>query len=382
MKILHLACAHKSNDTRIVVKECCSLAKVGYEVIYYTSAASIVNEQEDNGVKIRAYDLDMRGVAINRQIAHSIIARLHNRNKIVDVIKYEKPDILHIHEFELMYVVGIVKKLFPCMIIVYDVHEDNAEQYVPTLKAICGSKVGGFLKWIIEKMDMRYVRKADGIITVTPYLLNKLSSFNGNIVEVRNMPFDIKETESDIVRRDAIVCYCGGITEERGLSTLCSIASHIHGKILVAGILNDNYREELIREYGNIWGKKVHYLGYLDRAEVNELYSRAVVGLCTLKYNKNIYNALPIKLFEYMAAGIPVVCSDFPLWEKIVKEENCGIVVNPENDREILEAVNCLLDNRKLAQQMAENGKKAISNKYNWAIEEKKLINFYQKLIY
>lgn len=79
MKILHLACAHKSNDTRIVVKECCSLAKVGYEVIYYTSAASIVNEQEDNGVKIRAYDLDMRGVAINRQIAHSIIARLHNK---------------------------------------------------------------------------------------------------------------------------------------------------------------------------------------------------------------------------------------------------------------------------------------------------------------
>ena len=383
MKVLHLACAHKSNDTRILVKECCSLAKAGYEVVYYTADVSIVNkmgEQERNDVRIRSYDLDMRGVAINREIAHSIKARLQNKKEIIQVIRDEKPEILHIHEFELMYIIGIAKKLLPYMTIIYDVHEDNAEQYAPTLRAICGAKAGDFLKWIIEKIDMRYVSKVDGVITVTPYLLNKLSGYNTNIVEVSNMPSDIKETESDIIRRDAIVCYCGGVTEERGVSTLCSIASHIHGEILVAGILNDNYHKELKAEYGNVWGKKVNYLGYLDRAEVNEMYSRAVVGLCILKYNKNIYNALPIKLFEYMAAGIPVVCSNFPLWEKIVKEEKCGIVVDPENGIEVLEAINCLLDNRELAQQMAENGKKAVLNKYNWAIEEKKLLEFYQKI--
>lgn len=383
MKIIHLACAHKSNDTRILVKECCSLAKDGHEVIYYTAADSAVNhsdEYEKSGVKVRTYDLDMRGAAINKQIVHSIAARIQNKKKIIRVIKSEKPDVLHIHELELMYVAGAVKKSFPSMKIIYDVHEDNAEQYAPALSSICGAKIGSLFSKIIEKADMRYIRKADGVITVTPYLMNKLSEYNHNIEEIRNMPLDIQSTEEDIVRREAIVCYCGGITEERGISTLCSIASGIHGEILVAGALNTRYMDELKAKYNEIWGTKVRYLGYLNRAEVNKVYSEAVVGLCTLKYNKNIYNALPIKLFEYMAAGIPVVCSDFPLWKKIVKEENCGITVNPENAEEILTAVNRLLDNRELAQQMAVNGKKAIAEKYNWAIEEEKLLDFYQKI--
>lgn len=383
MKVIHLACAHKSNDTRILVRECSSLAKAGYEVIYYTAAASIMNNisvQGRNGVKIKSYDLDMRGIAINRQIARSIIARMRNKKKIVRIISEEKPDVLHIHEFELMYIIKAVKKRFPHMTVIYDVHEDNAEQYAPALETICGTKIGNLLKQIIEKVDMRYVSKADAVITVTPYLFNKLSGYNASIAEIRNMPSDIKETENDIIKRDAMVCYCGGITEERGISTLCSIASDIHGEIIVAGVLNNHYRDELTAKYDDVWGTKVNYLGYLDRREVNELYSRAVVGLCTLKYNKNIYNAFPIKLFEYMAAGIPVVCSDFPLWKKIVKEENCGIVVDPENAEEILEAVNRLLDNRELAQQMATNGKKAVLNRYNWAIEEEKLLDFYQKL--
>ena len=217
MKILHLACAHKSNDTRILVKECCSLAENGHEVIYYTAADSAIDNLGDcgkSGVKIKTYDLDMRGVAINRQIVHSILARIQNKKKMVQVIRHEKPDILHIHEFELMYIAGTVKKIFPSMKIIYDVHEDNAEQYAPALAIICGAKPGGLLKKIIEKADMRYVRKADGVITVTPYLLNKLSSHNNNIVEIRNMPFDITETEEDIAGREAVVCYCGGITEE------------------------------------------------------------------------------------------------------------------------------------------------------------------------
>lgn len=46
---------------------------------------------------------------------------------------------------------------------------------------------------------------------------------------------------------------------------------------------------------------------------------------------------------------------------------------------EILKAINLLLDNRELAQKLAENGKRAIQNKYNWEMEEAKLLDFYQK---
>lgn len=380
MKIIHLACVHKSNDTRILVKECYSLARAGYDVTYYTSIDSAIDDEDNKLVNIKFHTLDMRGVALNRQVIQSIIARGKNKKKLIKIIAKEKPDVLHIHEMELMYVIGIIRKKFPQMLVLYDVHEDNAEQYAPELVKIFGRKLGFLLKKIIDRFDMYYVRKADGVITVTPYLLNKLSNYNKNIVEIRNMPSDIDEGESNMSGREAIVCYCGGLTEERGISTLCMIAADIHGQVLTAGPISDNYFNLLNTKYRDVWEKKVRYLGYLDREKVNELYSHAVVGMCTLRYNKNIYNAFPIKLFEYMAAGIPVICSNFPLWDKIVGEEKCGIVVDPEDGREILQAINLLLDNRALAQQMAENGKKAVKSKYNWKIEEEKLLKFYHKL--
>lgn len=379
---MHLACVHKSNDTRILVKESCSLASMGHEVVYYTSLHSNVdslNVQTTNNVKIKFHDLDLRGVVLNKHVIRGIIERKNNKKKLIHLVKKEKPDVLHIHELELMYIIKAIKVYLPEIRIIYDVHEDNAEQYGPELKKIFGEKIGNLLKNLVEKFDMLYVKKADGVITVTPYLLNKLAKYNTNVVEIRNMPFDIAETKNDIRTRTAKACYCGGVTEERGITSLCNVAERVHGKILIAGSIADNYLDILKTKYSAIWGNQIVYLGYLDRTKVNELYSCTVVGLCVLKYNKNIFNAFPIKLFEYMAAGIPVVCSNFPLWESVIKEANCGISVNPEDESQILEAINTLLDNRELAQEMAYNGKKAIRYKYNWKIEEVKLLKFYQQ---
>ena len=44
---------------------------------------------------------------------------------------------------------------------------------------------------------------------------------------------------------------------------------------------------------------------------------------------------MPVKMFEYMAAGLPVIASNFPLWESIINKYNCGICVNPYSAIEI-----------------------------------------------
>lgn len=190
------------------------------------------------------------------------------------------------------------------------------------------------------------------------------------------MPADIINEKSD--RRENVVCYCGGLTEQRGITTLYRIAEHINGVLILAGAGKKEYLESLRSQYDA--DGKVELWGYVGRDKVNELYAKAVVGVCTLLFSPNIYNSYPIKLFEYMAAGIPVVCSDFPLWKSIVEENNCGIAVNPNSEQEIVNAINYLLEDRKMAQKMGENGKNAINNKFNWKIEEKKLLDFYQEL--
>ena len=81
-----------------------------------------------------------------------------------------------------------------------------------------------------------------------------------------------------------------------------------------------------------------------------------------------------------MAAGIPVIASDFPLWKSIVEKHVCGICVNSLDPKAIANAINYLLSHEEDAKQMGMNGRKAIETEYNWKNEEKKLISFYKQL--
>ena len=86
-------------------------------------------------------------------------------------------------------------------------------------------------------------------------------------------------------------------------------------------------------------------------------------------------------MFEYMLAGIPVICSDINLWSKIINENNCGIAVNPLNPKKIAEAIQYITNNPVESEKMGRNGQNAIYMKYNWSSEEKKLLDKYSLLL-
>src|SRR5690606_32233747 len=73
--------------------------------------------------------------------------------------------------------------------------------------------------------------------------------------------------------------------------------------------------------------KNVNELGFLDREGVRAVLSRSVAGLVTLRPITNYLDSLPVKMFEYMSAGLPVIASDFPLWREIIEGHDCGICV-------------------------------------------------------
>ena len=89
---------------------------------------------------------------------------------------------------------------------------------------------------------------------------------------------------------------------------------------------------------------------------------------------------MPTKTLEYMIAKLPVITSNFPLYEKLIIENNCGICVDPLNPKKIAEAIKHLIEHPNETKKMGENGRKAVLEKYNWENESKKLLEIYKNL--
>ena len=81
-------------------------------------------------------------------------------------------------------------------------------------------------------------------------------------------------------------------------------------------------------------------------------------------------------MFEYMGAGVPVIASDFPLWRTIVEDADCGVLVDPLDPRDLATSIDAMYEDRGRAAEMGRNGSNAVLNRYNWHVEEIKLIEF------
>ena len=124
----------------------------------------------------------------------------------------------------------------------------------------------------------------------------------------------------------------------------------------------------------------VRFIGKINRKEVNALYGKSRAGIVLYQPAENHFAAQPIKMFEFMAAGLPFVCSDFPLWKSIAEGNGCGICVNPGDAAAVRAACTFLLTHPGEAQQMGKNGRKAVLEKYNWDNEGRKLVELYGSL--
>jgi glycosyltransferase involved in cell wall biosynthesis len=78
---------------------------------------------------------------------------------------------------------------------------------------------------------------------------------------------------------------------------------------------------------------------------------------------------------------LPVICSDFKLWKKIVEGNNVGICIRHDDEQALKDAIMKLVNDTELYNQMCENGKRLAREKYNWASQEKKLFAVYKKVL-
>jgi glycosyltransferase involved in cell wall biosynthesis len=119
----------------------------------------------------------------------------------------------------------------------------------------------------------------------------------------------------------------------------------------------------------------------VEYEQIPAVLGDADVGIVCFLPDPNNINAGPTKLFEYMAAGLPILASHFPLWKAIVEGSECGVCVDPTQPQEIAAGLDYLHARPAARRQMGANGKAAVAARYNWEAEGQRLIQLYTSLL-
>jgi glycosyltransferase involved in cell wall biosynthesis len=99
-----------------------------------------------------------------------------------------------------------------------------------------------------------------------------------------------------------------------------------------------------------------------------------------MRPRRELVVAMGNKTFEYMAAGIPVVASDFPVWRTILGDAGAGLTVDPRNPARIAAAIRYLLEHPGEAEAMGRRGRSAVASRYNWDSQATRLLALYAEL--
>ncbi len=362
IKVCHITTVHPAFDNRIFYRECVSLAQAGYEVHLL-----IANQTEKTGVKegVNLHNINLSKARIPRFL-------FSKKTVLAAALKLEA-SIYHFHDPELLPVGKKLKQLGKKVI--YDSHEDVPRQILH--KSYIPRFIRPMISKIYERMENHTVRQLDAVVSPTPHIQNRFSKINKHSVEVCNYPQKVLK-KTDWTKRKNELCYIGSLTKVRGILEMVEALKAVDSRLNLAGHWwEEDYKKQVFQSAG--WNK-VNALGYIDKSEVEKVLSQSKIGLVTLHPIESYQVAYAVKMFEYMANGIPMIASNFPLWKKIVEQNNCGICVDPLNPSAIAKAINYLLQNEEEAKSMGQNGQKAFLEKYNWNSEKEKLIALYQAL--
>ena len=372
-EIIHLTTLHPRDDARIYIKEVKTLASsLPHEVVLMVADGKGNEDKEQQG-RVYVYDLGLLGGGrFGRFIFGSWRAFF--------AINKHRPTVVHFHDPELIPL-AMLLKIIVCKVI-YDIHEDLPRQILSKewLPAILRKPITEFmrcLEWLAAKVF-------DAIVPATPKIAERFPVDKTAIIQ--NFPV-VKEMlgfmQVPYIQRPKAFAYAGYITKDRGIFEVVQALHMLHEingiRLDLAGKFTQRGLEDELKLLSG-W-PLVRFHGWLSREQLALFLGSVRAGLVLHHPIPNEIDAQPIKLYEYMSAGLPIIASNFPLLMQIIEDVGCGLIVDPLDIKAVAAAMRWLLDHPDDAEAMGRRGRQAVLRIYNWDVEAVKLINLYNKIL-
>ncbi len=372
VKVCHVTTVHGAFDTRIFFKECVTLARAGYDVHLI---ACHDHDETIDGIHIHA--LPTPPSRWRRLLFWPFRA-------LVKALRCHAA-LYHLHDPELAPW-GIVLRGLTRAKVIQDFHEDTAGDMQTKF----------WIPWPVRWLAASAVQ-----------LINSLMLFGAGVVEsdmiegryrqpkqsVRNLPLldertRARRTPADFTHRPTLI-YVGKLSALYGAWDMLALAEGLlrRGTTFRLEIIGPSDQPGLpmrMRQWAETHGLGdcVHLAGSMRHGAAMGRIREATVGLCFLKPIPNFAFSLSTKVLEYMSYGLPVVVNDSPCTAGYVRRCNAGLVVDPANEDDMVNCVVRLLDDPEEMCRLGQNGQECVWGGLNWREESKRLLRFYQRILY
>jgi glycosyltransferase involved in cell wall biosynthesis len=363
-----LSSVHLPFDTRIFHKEAQTLNAAGYDVTF------VVPHERDEiveGVNVRALPRPK--------------ARLWRMLTLPPRILWEavrlRADIYHFHDPELIPV-GVALKVLGRRVI-YDAHEHVPKSILA--KGYLPRWVRRPLAWLVGLTEQAASRIFDLVIAAEAGILHSFRHHPRTLL-IRNYPAHDRfprATPRGGSNGRFRVAYAGALTTGRGavemVEGLGRVPERCQASLVLFGRLRPDDLEARLRKLPGF--ARMDFRGWMPYDAALVEMAGADAGIVCFLPEPNNVNAGPTKLFEYMACGLPVVASNFPMWREVIEDNDCGLCVDPNDPMAIARALEYLADHPERREEMGRNGRQAVERQYNWQVEADRLLEAYARLI-
>lgn len=366
-KVVHLTSVHRCDDTRIYGRQCRSLAEAGYEVV-------LIAPDSHNHVK---EGVSLSGVPKTNGRLKRMLETVY---QVYKAGVKQDGELYHLHDPELLGPALLLR--MKGKKIIFDFHESFAAQVTtkPWVRAKLRIPAVAFAS-LVQKLA---VLVSNRVIAATPVIARSLPPDKTSVI--MNYPILREFNVADRLpysRRPPWICYVGALTEIRGVGQMVEAVNlqpeNLKVELFLAGTFSPFDFENTVASTPG-WNR-VNFLGYQSRKSVARMLAQCRVGLVMLHPTPNYIESYPVKLYEYMAAGLPVVASDFPFWREIIEDVGCGLLADPLNPESIAEQIRWILSHPEEAEEMGNRGRAAALARFNWDSEIPKLLQVYEEAL-